>query len=406
MVRFVAFLSLLALLVCPLHASNWPRFRGENGTGISSDKDLPVEIDGSKPLWKIDLKGGGNASPIVWEGKIFLQEASDDASERSLNCYSLADGKLLWSKSVPGEKSNTHKFNSQASGTPCTDGQRIYVPIWNGVELSITAFDFKGEQIWTRNLGKFACQHGPGHSPIVYKDKVILLHDQDGSSVVIAFDSSTGKTVWEAPRTPSSANFATPAIADNNGTPELIVTTSPAFTAYDPDTGKELWNYTWANKLRTVGSPVIGAGVVVVGSGNGGGNRNTVAVKCGGTGDVTASHLAWTGSKAFPYVPCMLMWGEQLFTVNDRGVAYCHLARTGEQVWEQRLGGNFFASPVMVDEKIYAINDVGDLYVIAAGANFKQLHKTSLNDAVMATPAVADSKLIVRSAHYLSCYGK
>ena len=405
----------IACLVLSLTASfaaaaNWPRFRGENGQGISLDKGVPVTFDGAKPLWQIDLSGPGNSSPIVWDGKIFVQSASADGSERKLVCISLAEGKELWSAEAPGTTVKTHNKNTLASGTAATDGQRVFVPFWNGTELSIVAYDLSGKYLWTYNAGKFQSQHGAGHSPMIVRDKVIIAADQDGRSSLIALNAATGKVAWETPRPPTRMCYSTPLLVPHPESDDSIVTVSTSgFGGYHPDDGRELWKWDWAgNNLRTVGSPIVGEGLVIVGSGNGAGSRHAVAVKCDGTGDVSQNGLAWEEKRTLPYVPTMLVWGEHLYYVNDRGVAGCHVIKTGDEVWSppKRLGGDFSASPILVDGKIYAVNEGGEVFVLEASPKYNLLHRTSVADSVFATPAVSDGRLIIRGRTKLFCFGK
>lgn len=400
----------MACLVLSLSASlalaaNWPRFRGENGQGISLDKSVPASFDGAKPTWELELPGPGNASPIVWDGKIVVQSATADGSERKLVCISLATGQQLWSKETPGTKARTHNKNTLASGTAATDGTRIFVPFWNGTELSIVAYDFAGKELWTRNLGPFQAQHGAGHSPIVIRDRVIIAVDQDKKAVLVALDAAKGNILWETPRPGGSASYSTPLIVPHPQAGEAILTVSgPGFGAYHPDNGRELWKWEWVgHSLRTVGSPTVGEGLAIVGSGNGAGARDTVAVRIG---EEQPSAKAWGDTRTLPYVPTMLVWEGHLYFVNDGGVAGCHVLKTGEEVWTKRLGGNFSASPILVDGRIYAVNEAGEVYIVEAAPTFNLLHRTTVSDSVYATPAVADGKLLIRGRTKLFCFGK
>ncbi len=400
---------MLLALLSQARADNWPRFRGDNGTGIVNDEACPTEFDGKKPLWKIKPPGGGNSSPIIWGGRIFLNTEGENGKERGLACIELATGKLLWQTSEVGATARIHKKNSLASGTPATDGVRVYTPIWDGEKLAIHAFDFAGKEVWTHDVGPFASQHGAGHSPIVHQNKVIFSNDQDGTSSMLALDAESGKVLWDTPRPAKSACYSTPFIYEQPDRPAEVVTASTmGFAGFQLEKGTEVWHWDWnGNSLRTVGSPVFGAGVAVVGSGNGGGNRNTAAVLLGGKGDVTKTSLAWSEKQALPYVPCMLIWGENLFFVNDRGIAGCYIARTGEKVWDnKRLNGSVTASPILVNGKIIAINDNGEVFTIAAEPNYKLLSRTQLDDAVTASPAVSDGHLVIRGHEYLFCFKK
>jgi outer membrane protein assembly factor BamB len=238
---------------------------------------------------------------------------------------------------------------------------------------------------------------------------VFINNDQDGTAVLLALDAATGKTVWESPRKAFRACYSTPLVLENPGQPpELIVASTAGVTSYDPQTGSEKWSYTWTfdrETLRTVGSPVFAQGLIFVSSGNGGGDRHAIAVKAGGKGDVTSSALAWESKRIFPYVPTMLTRGEHLYYVNDLGIAGCHVARTGATVWNERLGGNISASPIMVDGKIYVCSEEGEVNVFAAEPSFKLLAKNKMGEGIMATPAVADGRLYIRGKSHLYCIG-
>jgi outer membrane protein assembly factor BamB len=390
-------------------AGNWPRFRGPNGSGVAADKDVPVTWTADKGvLWKVDLPGTGNSSPVIWGDRLFLQSATP--RERLLLCLDANTGKVLWKRSAPGGTARIHKLNSLASGTPATDGRHVYCTFWDGKDQALFAYDFKGDLLWKQDLGRFESQHGAGHSPMLYKGLVILNYDQDGAAVLLAFDGKTGKEVWRAERKAYRACYSTPMLREKaGGDTELLVISTAGVTGYDPATGKEGWNYKWTvNRmpLRTVASPIVAAGLIIANAGDGGGDRHAVAVKLGGTGDVSATHLAWENKKTLPYVPCMLAQGDYLYSVNDKGTAACHEAKTGKEVWSERLARAFTASPILVDGKVYAVDEDGVVYVFKAATTFTLLAKNAMGEQVLATPAVADNKLYVRGKNHLYCIGK
>jgi len=394
------------LLTAAVTAGNWPRFRGPNGTGISEDKDVPVRWTAETGIvWKTALPGKGHSSPVIWNDRVFLQTASRDGKERALLCLDTASGRIVWTQKAPASLARTHERNSLASNTPATDGAHVYTVFWDGRDLVLCAYDFTGKLVWKRDLGAFTSQHGAGHSPIVHEGRVILANDQDGSAVLQAFDAQTGKDVWQVKRPFYRACYSTPCLDGK----ELLVASTAGVTGYDPATGKENWNYTWHHTkmpLRTVASPTIADGVVIVNAGDGSGPRHTIAVKLGGSGDVTQTHLAWENTKTLPYVPTMLAQGEYAYSVNDIGIATCHLARTGKEIWSHRLGSEMTASPIMVDGKIYAAGEDGKVYVFEAAPQFKLLATNTLGEDVSSTPAVANGKIFIRGQQHLFCIGK
>jgi outer membrane protein assembly factor BamB len=406
---FVAFF-LSQILV---DGGDWPRFRGPNGTGIAADRDVPIKWTAENVLWKTPLPGVGHSSPIVCKGRIFLQSASADGGERALLCLDADKGDILWKTLSPGDRAKKHPLNSFASSTPATDGERVYAAFWDGRAIHLGAYQFKdGKPLWEKNLGAFKSQHGFGHSPMALDGKVILADDQDGSARLLAFDAKTGEKVWETKRKSYRACYSTPFVhVQPNGDKELIVASTAGITGYNPADGKANWWYTWSfvgMPLRTVASPIVANGLVFANSGDGSGARSTIAVKLGGKGDVTADNLAWQNRQnlPFPYVPCLLAHGDYLYSVHDNGRASCHVARTGEEVWQEELKGKFTASPILVDGKIYAVADNGSVYVFAAATEFKLLAKNSIGEAVSSTPAVADNRLFIRGEKHLFCIGK
>ena len=218
--------------------------------------------------------------------------------------------------------------------------------------------------------------------------------------------------MWETPRKAFRTCYSTPFLLEKpGGVKELIASSTAGITGYDPQTGKEIWSWTWTHgrmSLRTVASPVFGQGMIFANSGDGAGDRHTVAVKLGDKGDVTKTNLIWDTRQTFaPYVPCMLTSGDHLYFVNDSGLACCCNAKTGEVVWNERLaGGNVSASPILIDGKIYAVNEKGDVFVFPAAPSFKLLARNSIGEPVIATPAVADNRLFIRGKTHLYCIAK
>jgi outer membrane protein assembly factor BamB len=402
------------VLVLPASADNWPRFRGPNGTGISADKNIPVEWNDSQGvLWKVALPGPGNGSPVVWGDRLFLQSATPDASERVLQCFDVRTGKELWARSVPGGRADhlNPSYNTLASSTPATDGERVYVVFWDGRDISLHAYDFEGKQLWQQPLGYFKSQHGVGASPVVCGDRVILNNDQDGTATLVAFDARTGKLAWQAPRRAYRASYGTPFVMERPGQgAELIVASTTAITDYDPKTGRVNWNWDWKSTdrmpLRVVASPILSHGLILVCSGDGAGDRHIIAVRPGSKDHPEEARIVWENKRDFPYVPSMLAWGDDVYFVTDKGMAGCHDARSGARVWDERLDSAMTASPVLIDGKVYACGEDGDVYVFAAEPTFRLLARNALNEPIRAAPAVADGRLFIRGRDHLFCIGK
>ncbi len=413
--------TLCGLLCCAAApAADWPRFRGPNGTGASADKDVPVQwSDKDGVLWKVPIPGRGNSSPIVWGDKLFIQSSAEDGSERWLFCLNPNTGEVIWKASAAGSKAHTHQKNTLASSTPATDGERVYAVFWDGKDLLLNAYDFKGEQVWTRDLGSYESEHGAGISPMVFDGRVYVADDQGASqnydttapSTVMAFNAQDGTDSWKAPRKSFRACYSTPFILESEkGKPELIVASTAGVSSYDPAAGSENWNYVWSfstHPLRTVASPIVAGGLIVANAGEGGAGRSLIVLKPGGKGDVTRTALVWKDEKSYSYVPTLLASGDYLYCVNDDGFASCHDAKTGAEAWTKRLGGHFSSSPVLIDGKIYATTETGDVYVFEANPKqYKPLAKNSLGEGVIASPAVANGRLYIRGDGSLFCIGK
>jgi outer membrane protein assembly factor BamB len=424
-----ALLSLLAGAAM-INAADWPRFRGPNGTGTADDKNIPAKWTEANYLFKTELPGKGHSSPIVSKGKLFLQSSSDDAKERYLICVDAKSGKIDWAKPVAAKLARTHQKNSMSSCTPAADGERIYAIFWEGQDpamppkkdpkvgplstgnLVLIAFDYSGSEKWRQELGLFTSQHGPGMSPIVVGDKVIVNDDQDGKAELMAFDAKTGKPVWTRKRDHERACYSTPFLLEKTDAgPELLVVSTGGITGYDPKDGTEIWNYVWKfdrMRLRTVGSAILHQGTIFAISGDGGGDRNMIALKPGTKGEVPVSNLVWKKTTGTAYVPTPVAKDGLVFWVTDKeGLAVCVDAKTGGEVWNERLGGGaeISASMVMIDGKIFVINEKGTVFVYPAAREFQLMAKNELNETVFATPAVADGRLYIRGAKHLFCIG-
>jgi outer membrane protein assembly factor BamB len=404
----------------------WDRFRGPNGTGTTDDKDIPLTFGANENLiWKVALPGAGNSSPVVWGERLFLQSAGDDDKQRSLLCLDTADGTIRWQKSIPAEPAKIRADSSLASSTPTTDGKAVYVSFWDGKDILVAAYDFRGIALWSKNLGPFNSQHGAGASPILYKDTLILANDMDKDdfttrvpnarpSMLVALDKRTGRLLWETPRVAERACYSAPFLLHRPGRrePELIVTSTTAVTGYDLETGAKLWEATGWQKddvrvpMRTVASPALAGDILCVCSGGDAG-RFAVGLALPGPGSTDAPRRVWENRKDFPYVPSPVARGEDVYFVNDAGFAGCYQARTGRRVWFERLAAaGFHSSPLVINGKVYATSIAGDVYVFAAEPTFRLLARNELGETVRATPAVAGGRLYIRGERHLYCIGK
>lgn len=387
--------------------ATWPRFLGHNGTAVSEQKGIPVEWSESDYLWQTDLPGVGHSSPCIWGDRVFLNTAEDEGRRRLVLCLDAATGKILWRQPFNYDTYKKHEFNSYASSTPATDGQRVYVAFDDKQHYTLMAFDLDGRPVWDLDLGPFVSQHGAGVSPVVHEGIVYLANDQDGPSFLVAVDAKSGEPRWKVDRRyeEGATSYAAPFILERPGVPTEVVFASKAdgITGFDARTGEKHWS-SEPFKHRTVSSPAHGLGMIFQTSGGGGQGYFLAAVRPKGLDDV---EVVWTREKQLPYVPTPIVYGENLFLWGDQGVLKCVDAATGDDLGTGRIAGagTFFGSPVCIDGKLYCISDRGDVCVVEATPELTLLGRNPLGDPSHSTPAVAGGRLFLRTYHKLFCIG-
>jgi outer membrane protein assembly factor BamB len=384
----------------------WPNWRGPSRQGYVNGKGYPdTWSDTKNVLWKTQVPGTGNSSPIVWGDRIFLATSYDEGARKSIVAFNRRDGKKVWETFAPAAPAEQpHAKNGHASGTPATDGTRIYAYLGNHGLISL---DMNGKQVWHQSLGAFDASHGTAGSPLLYKDRVIMYQDHraPGGSFIGAFSAATGKPMWRTPRK-ENTGWGTPVAVRAGDRDEIIVSSQYRVYGYDPDSGKELWSV-GGTTFEVIPTPSVGDGLVFASAGRAG---PTLAIRPGGTGDVTATHIAWKAAKGSPFIPSTLVHDGVLYMVNDMAsIATAYDSKTGEVLWQGRLGAaareSFSASPVLVDGKIFFTNDIGETFVLAAGREFKLLHTNTLNARTLASPALVDGKWYFRTASELIAIG-
>jgi outer membrane protein assembly factor BamB len=400
------------------HAQEWTRFRGPNGTGISHAKTIPTKITDADINWKIELPGTGHSSPVAWGERIFLTSTGDKAGGLSVLCVNAKDGKPVWKRDFALTPFARHQFNSFASSTPAVDAERVYVA-WNEPEhFMLSALDHGGKTIWQRDFGPFVSQHGCGISPIVYQGKVILGNEQDdmkfvkeqtrsGTSFVVAVDAKTGKTVWQTPRRSAVVAYSTPCVYEpKNGKPALVFNSQgEGIYALAPGTGKVLWQYEKAFTMRSVSSPIIAGDIIVGSCGSGGGGNFVTAIKAGNATSSGSAELAWQMKKSAPYVVTGVVVGNLAWLWSDSGIVTCVDTATGNIRYQERVGGNYFGSPVWVDGRLFCVSTSGEVVVLEASDKFNVLHRYPLNELCHTTPAVALGRMFVRTEKHLFSIG-
>ena len=386
-------------------AKYWPRWRGPSGQGLVTGAGYPDAWSATENVkWKIPVPGSGNSSPIVWRDRIFLTTAYDGGRRLSVVAYRRSDGTRLWETFAPDGRVayGNHFKNGHASATPATDGQRVYVSFG---PRGLLALDMDGKILWHRDLGAMEAYHGTAGSPLLYKDRLILYQDQSRNSFIAAFDTRTGRTIWST-RREANVGWGTPIAARVIDHDEIIVNGQLKVKAYNPDTGEELWSCGGMG-YEVIPTPVVGYGMVFCSSGRAG---PTLAIRPGGRGDVTASHLAWTSPRGSPFVPSPILYGEHLYMVNDmQSIVTSLQASTGKVMWQNRLGvarrEGFSASPVAFDGKVFFTSDEGETFVLKAGQTFDLLRVNRIGEGTLATPALVDGRWYIRTERNLFAIG-
>lgn len=391
-------------------AGYWPRWRGPSGQGHVAGTDYVDRwSDTENVKWKVPVPGRGHSSPVVWGDTIFLTTAREDEARPSMMAYSRTDGRLLWETRLPTERDpeQTYWKNSRTSATPVTDGELVYASF--GTQ-GLAAFDFEGKIVWHRDVGHLDNYHGSAGSPILYRDRVFIYQDinptETLASFVAAFDKKTGRTIWWTDRE-QTVGWGTPVVVRADGRDELVVNGQSMVQAYDVDTGSELWRVQGMT-FEVIPTPVVGHGLVFCSSGRAG---PTIAIRPGGRGDVTETHVAWSTPKGSPFVPSGIVHGDLLYLVNDmQSVLTVYHAATGELAYQGRLGEpqreGFSASPVAVGDKLFFTNDLGQTFVVQAGPEFDVLHVNELNAQVIASPALVDGTWYWRTDSELIAVGR
>lgn len=408
----------LVLVNFASQAGNWPEWRGPEGTGVSAEKNLPTRWNANENVrWRVPLPERGNSTPIVWNDRVFITQAIEKDGRRLVMCFDRADGKLLWqSGATYPEKEVTHATNPQCSGSPVTDGQRVIA--WFG-SAGLYCYDFKGKEIWHRGLGTQAHIWGNGASPIIHGNLCILNFGPGERTFLIAVDKTTGKTVWQVDepggsfgeeRPGAKANWvgswSTPIVIRVNGREELIHSWPNRVAAYNPATGKQLWTCSGLNPLVYT-SPLYADGIVVAMGGFGG---MALAVKAGGSGDVTETRL-WHHPKTKQRIGSGVIHDGHIYILNDPGVAECFDLKTGTRVWEETLKGkgsdkSSWSSMVLSEGKLYAINHSGDTFVVKASPTFELISANPLDEPANASLAVSNGEIFIRTHQALWCIAR
>ena len=430
---------LVVLATAAVHAQNWPHWRGPSASGVSTETGLPAKWSSTEGIaWKSTIRGLGVSSPIVWGDKVFVtsqvgsgasrvgprlgQGADASAGERSLGganatatsgvtflvtAFDRASGRKAWETEIKAEGNlpSVHDKHNLASSSPVTDGQRVYA--WFGTG-QIAALDMNGKVVWTKNPGAeyspFEINWGHASSPTIHKDQVILICYHDRASYLLSLDARTGQQRWKIDQAQGVTSYSTPIVVETTGgAAEVVVNSSVGLAGHDAATGQVLWRFDEANRFP-VPMPAVHDGVIYASRGY----RSSpfMAIKPGGKGDITNSHVIWRVPSGGPYISSLVHYEGLIYMMGDVGVLTVTDAKTGQRVFQERIGGIYSASPVAGDGKVYLLSEDGETIVVSAGRTPTVLSRNRLDARQLASPAIAGGRLFIRSDDALYAIGK
>ncbi len=413
------FVCLVVCVVCPLvadcaisAAEPWSRFHGLRGLGYVDGSILPVSWSDSDYVWTRELGSRDVGSPVVHGQNVFYLLSFPEAKQIGVQSIDLASGKLRWTRKFDQPSHHLHKRNTFASSTPFVDEDFVFVA-WSEPEHTyLKCFDHQGVEVWSRDFGSWQSQHGFGTSPVVYGDSVLLFNSQQaeqlkpgqaaGASRMISVDRKTGATQWKTELATTRSCYGVPARFEYEGKTQIVdANTGNGMFGLDAKTGRMLWNID-VFEMRCCSTPLVIGDVAIASSGSGGGGNHLVAVRIPKQEGELPKQV-YRIDRGAPYVPTPVLRGNRLFMVDDKGIASCVAAKTGDVIWSKRVGGNFSSSPVVIGERLLLLSLDGEATVLKAGDAYEQLAKFSLGAPVGATPAVVEGYLVLRVGERLVC---
>ena len=430
-------LLIASALTRSLSAADWPQWRGPANAGASTETSLPQTWSNTENIaWKAQLAGVGVSSPIVSGERVFVtsqigsgtsrpgprlgQGADATPAERALaggrsvgsgvrfviEALNRGNGQRLWTFELPaqGPLPDVHEKHNLASSSPVTDGERVYAVFGTG---QVAAVDMTGKLAWSRHLGQeftpFNINWGHGSSPVVHRDMVILVCYHDNASYLIALDRRTGKQLWKTDRPRGVLSYSTPLVVPTPQGDELVVNSSVGIEAYNAATGAALWHFNEANQFP-IPVAMHEAGVIYLSRGYRSGPY--AAIRPGGRGDISKTHVVWHVPTGAPYISSLVHYQGLLYMVGDVGIVTCVDAKTGERVWRERIDGVFTASPVAGDGKIYMLSETGDTIVLKAGRQAEVLSRNAIDGRILASPAISGGRLFIRTDDAVIAIGR
>ena len=403
--------SRIALFVCPFSLfvtvslsaqQEWPQFRGPTGQGHSSEREIPLEWSDTRNVaWKVPVRGRGWSSPVVSNGRVWITTSVAESGGASLRAlaFDVESGRELLNVEVfrLSNANLKNPKNSHASPTPIIDGDRVYVHF--GGEGTAALDASSGATIWARKF-PYASQHGSGGSAALHNDLLIFSGDGHYEAWVIALDKRTGDVKWKTERRkPFDQAYTTPLVISVGGRDQVVSVGAYRAAAYDAVTGREIWMVRYEEGFSNVPRPVFAHGLVYITTGFF--QPAVLAVRPDGKGDVTGTHIAWSTTRGAPFTPSPIVVGDELYVISDLGVLSCLDAKTGKLHWQERLGGNHSASPIFAGGRIYFLSEEGAATVITPGTTFQKVAVNEVNGATLASMAVADRSIFIRSLTHL-----
>lgn len=405
-------------------AENWPGWRGPRGDGTSLEQIIPTTWDapaGKNVAWKVPVVGEGHASPVVWDDHVFYATCVPAPQERQLICLDRQTGQTRWLRTVVKSLlESKHQLNSYASSTPCTDGETVYVSFLetdgatiiatnvskprevNVGRMVVAAYSMNGEQKWIVKPGEFVSVHGYSSPPVIAGNLLIVNGDHDGDSYIVALDRQTGKTVWKSPREHKTRSYCVPLVRNVDGRTHLVFSGSKCVTALDAATGETLWTVTGPTE-QFVASMVSDGERYFLTAGFP--THHVMAIRAGGRGDISQTHIAWHSTNAKCYVPSPVLADGFLFVADDRGTANCFDAKTGERFWQERVGTHFSASLVTAGGLVYFLADDGVMKLVKPGKTFTVVAENPLGETTYTSPAISQGNLFLRGDKHLYAIG-
>ena len=385
------------------------RFRGPEGSGIYTAKDLASAWSEDDYHWTLELPGDGHSSPIGWGDQIYITSTDRGNPQVILLCLDSRSGKEIWRRSFTSAAHRLHQFSSYATSTPAVDRHHVYLVWSNRQHFNIAAIDHSGKQVWRRDLGTRVTSHGGESSPIVLQEMVIVANDSKGPSFIHALDRMTGETIWQRERSndpKGKASYSAPLVYRTaRGDKQLVFnSTSSGMTALNAKNGEVIWQIPDLFSDRTILSP-LQVGEYIFGSCGSGAGGNILTAVRPPVQDGAQPEIAYRIRRSAPYVPTPVSQGDRLFLVSDGGIATAIDVPTGKKIWQAKLGDSFFSSPIRIDDRIFAVSRRANVIVFRAADAFEILGRTLINQTCHATPIVHQGRLYLRTDSHLYCVG-